>query len=287
MENIAAVVVTYNRKELLYHNLISLINQTEKLDAIILVDNGCTDGTKSYLEKKGIIDNEKIKYIRLEDNLGGSGGFYYGLKYAYDNNFEWIWGMDDDAIPYDNSVEKLKQSICEYSNIKAFWSNVVHIKNDNPKKYFDIKEANSWMFVGFAINKEIIQKVGLPRKDFFIYHDDSEYFKRIRENGYKIMISGQSLVYHKDWTNRNFKTKSLIFKDLKLAEQKGWRTYYRIRNGLLMYSYFDKRKYYNLYLSFKDLIKYIIFKKNDNIKFTLKGLFHGLLGISGKKVEPF
>ena len=44
-EKIAAVVVTYNRKELLFQCLDALLKQTYPLDAIYIIDNASTDGT--------------------------------------------------------------------------------------------------------------------------------------------------------------------------------------------------------------------------------------------------
>ena len=49
----AAVIVTYNRKELLEENIKALLDQSEKLNKIFIIDNNSTDGTKSYLEQKG------------------------------------------------------------------------------------------------------------------------------------------------------------------------------------------------------------------------------------------
>ncbi len=48
-------------------------------------------------------------YINQE-NLGGAGGFYTGMKYMYDNGYEWLVMMDDDGIPDKNEIKNLIQS---------------------------------------------------------------------------------------------------------------------------------------------------------------------------------
>jgi GT2 family glycosyltransferase len=48
MKDITAVVVTYNRKELLIRCINSLRKQTVRLNDIIVVNNGSTDGTKEW-----------------------------------------------------------------------------------------------------------------------------------------------------------------------------------------------------------------------------------------------
>ena len=68
-EKIAAVVVTYNRKDLLKECLDALLNQTRPLDSIILIDNASTDGTPEFLKEKGYLDNPKIHVGVLNNNV--------------------------------------------------------------------------------------------------------------------------------------------------------------------------------------------------------------------------
>lgn len=126
-ETVCAVVVTYNRKELLLECLASLLDQTKPLDAIYLIDNASTDGTPEVLLDNGYlskipdkvidvpweltIDNNKksikIHYVRMHKNTGGAGGFYEGIKRAHQNGYNWLWIMDDDAEPHSDSMEIL------------------------------------------------------------------------------------------------------------------------------------------------------------------------------------
>jgi len=106
-EKIAAVVVTYNRKDLLKECLDALLNQTRPLDSIILIDNASTDGTPEFLKEKGYLDNPKIDYVRLPENTGGAGGFHEGVKRGYEKGYDWLWLMDDDALPEKSSLNNL------------------------------------------------------------------------------------------------------------------------------------------------------------------------------------
>ena len=56
--NIVAIVVTYNRKKLLKECLESLLDQTIKLDRIIVIDNNSSDNTFEYLEENGMLKNK-------------------------------------------------------------------------------------------------------------------------------------------------------------------------------------------------------------------------------------
>ena len=78
-KKIAAIIVTFNRKDLLVECIDNLKKQTIKLSEIIVVNNNSNDGTKEILTTiKG------ITVINLEKNIGGAGGFNIGLRYAYE-----------------------------------------------------------------------------------------------------------------------------------------------------------------------------------------------------------
>lgn len=73
MNTIAAVVVTFNRKELLKENIEALIKQTYKEFDIFIIDNASTDGTEESIRE--YIQSNKIKYVNTGKNLGGARGF--------------------------------------------------------------------------------------------------------------------------------------------------------------------------------------------------------------------
>ena len=102
-EDISIVIVTYNRLEWLKKSLEKVLNQTEKFKEIIIVNNASNDGTKEYLNTI-----KEIKVLNMNSNLGGSGGFYAGMKYFIDNKFEgWLTIMDDDCLIEEKFVEKI------------------------------------------------------------------------------------------------------------------------------------------------------------------------------------
>jgi GT2 family glycosyltransferase len=280
-ETIAAVVVTYNRKDLLRECLSALLNQTRKPDSIIIMDNASTDGTPEML-KKEFLRKKIFDYVRLKTNTGGAGGFHYGMKRAYEKGFDWIFGMDDDAIPFKDSIENFFKN--KTKNGKVFWSNVVHSKNLSSNKLKGTEKIASWMFVGFWIRKDLIKKVGFPRKDFFIYHDDSEYLKRIKKYEREVYKINDSLIYHRDWLNLNKVSRDFILFKLKKPSIAAWKVYYIIRNDLLSYSYLEPQKYVAFWKNLIFGAEYILIKRGY-FKSVFWGIMHGLLNISGKNTK--
>ena len=107
-KKVIAVVVTYNRKELLKECIEALLNQNYKNCDVLVVDNASTDGTENYI--KPLLDSKRVIYKNTGSNLGGAGGFNYGLKMAYALKYEFFWLMDDDTMPYNNALEELMKA---------------------------------------------------------------------------------------------------------------------------------------------------------------------------------
>lgn len=265
--SVSAVVVTFNRKELLIKCIQALLNQTNPLQSIIIVDNNSTDKTEELLLQEGYIENlppqnkktiqeknvqdTKIKYIRLPENLGGAGGFYEGVKTAYEDNYDWIWVMDDDAYPTTTCLENLKPYYNEENTVALAslkvdmednilyhhrgYFNFTHglpiqehiTKQDTQKETTDIDMAS---FVGLLIKKEAVTKIGYPKKEFFIHADDLEYCIRLRSQG-KIKLINKSIIKHAEGSVQGTYKKSFLGKQVnRRPYNKLWINYYMQRN---------------------------------------------------------
>lgn len=296
-ETICAVVVTYNRKQLLLECLESLLRQTHPLDVIYLIDNASTDGTPELLKEKGYISEilspkdapaekdfaigeVKIHYVRMDENTGGAGGFYEGLKRGYKKGYDWIWAMDDDAVLAPEALARVLET-ARRNNDKCFWSNC----DDDVDFAGPTKEVDYWLFVGAFIHRSVIEKVGLPRKDFFIYHDDNEYAHRILKHGYKIIKVRDSIIRHADFLARESYEKTVFGREIWVPKLSDWKLYYYIRNGLLKYSYKDIDKYKMVYRTVQLGLKILLVNKVQ-FPIFLVAFFHGMIGRTGKTVNP-
>lgn len=107
MNRTIAVVVTYNRRELLVECLDALEGQEEASCDILVVDNASTDGTEQLMWKKVQEAPERIFYDRLSSNSGGAGGFNAGMRHAAEMGYAYIWVMDDDTIVHPDTLKTL------------------------------------------------------------------------------------------------------------------------------------------------------------------------------------
>jgi len=179
---ICAVVVSYNRKDLLIECLEALLKQTRPIEGIYIIDNESTDGTPEILKDRGYItemppdnlkeawekefevenltDKNKVKiyYVRMDKNTGGAGGFYEGVKRGYERGYDWLWLMDDDAEPKFDALEKTfsymqTKGVVVISNLKVSkdgspqyihrgWKDICNINNTVVKYITDSDITN-------------------------------------------------------------------------------------------------------------------------------------------------
>ena len=219
MQNkIAAVIVTYNRKKLLEKCIRHIFQQSvQGVDALV-IDNASTDGTQDMI-KTQFGDNKNVKYINTGSNLGGAGGFSFGIKQAVQQKYEYLWIMDDDTIPEVTALEEfLKADQLLHGNYGflssyAKWidgspceMNVpcVSVKwRENIAGQFEnsMIRLESASFVSLFMKAEVVRKVGLPIKEFFIWGDDVEYTKRISKL-YPCYFVYKSQVVHEMGSNK-------------------------------------------------------------------------------------
>ena len=204
---ITAVVVTYNRLELLKENIVALRKQIASNLHILVVDNNSTDGTRDYL--KGQEGND-LECLFLDENLGGAGGFFYGMKKAYEDGADGIWIMDDDTIPKEDALDKPLEADKKLNHNYGFLASDVRWVDGSPCVMNQVHKIGNKMetydridtatFVSLLIPRETIEKIGLPIKEYFIWGDDKEYTLRISDLFPSYFIP-QSGVIHKMKTN--------------------------------------------------------------------------------------
>ena len=282
----ATVVVTYNRKKLLQENIEALLKQTvrDTLE-IIIIDNASTDGTFEAI--KDYIDNNEIVYINTGSNLGGAGGFQYGIRYAAEHDYEFVWVMDDDCIPNENALEKFYEADKKlegnygFLSSKVLWKDL-NICNMNIQRRTLTKNLNNFRqelipavmasFVSLFIKTTIVKKVGLPIKEFFIWTDDWEYTRRISRE-YSCYVVSNSTVIHKSVSNIG----ANIYND---SPERLERYNYLYRNDVYLYRREGLKGFVYEFFRLSAHILRVIFQAKNNkfkrIQYILKGTNEGL-----------
>ncbi|MCK5491011.1 MAG: glycosyltransferase family 2 protein [Candidatus Pacebacteria bacterium] len=290
------ILLNWNNEE----DTIECIESLKKINynnyKIIVVDNGS--------EKESILKIEKQYFdlciIKNENNLGFAGGNNIGIKYAINNNADYVLLINNDTIVDENFLTELVEvgetdekngllgsKIYFHSEKNLIWSaggKVNWLKNKGTHigldeiddgQYDEIKEVDYLTGCCLLIKREVIEKIGVLEEDYFLYYEDTDFSLRAQNVGYKCIYVPASKIYHK--ISRSTKPGSASY------------IYYHVRNGLVMAkrtgSSLNKIILYPccLILFLKQIVKIIFIpQKRPWAKAVLRGLKDFLLGRMGK-----
>ena len=292
------VIVTYNRLDKLKIALKCYENQTFLPKKLIVVNNASNDGTFEYL-REWLKNNTNIdkEVINLDNNTGGSGGFYYGLKKAIKYDLDYVWVSDDDAFPNEDSFQIANQFLISKTNenISAICGTVMNRGNIDvvhrrrlkkvlgfivqtfvsKKEYVkDNFELNLFTYVGTFISVKKMKKVGITKKDYFIYCDDSEHSYRLSTVG-KIYCVPKITIVHDGPLNNS-------------KDGVNWKLFYGIRNSIDFVKSDFKKVYFYTYrvyfiLKYYAMITFLWSNKFEGYKLVNAAVKDGSKGILGLK----
>lgn len=293
---ICAVVVTFNRKELLLRTLKGLYEQTLPVHSIVVIDNASTDGTNELLQQSGYLDKPNLFYHKLAINTGGAGGFYEGTKIAHQSDIDWIWMMDDDGYPAQSCLEAL----LEYQDRYDFYGPLVLSDQDkttlsfpitlptskkiirNKEQLNSISLANKVLsdvlipFNGVLLRSSLVTTIGYPLAKFFIWGDDIEYTKRAKKTGARIATITSIEFYHPTAPNLG---SPMFFGKMQFNDTDSMiKLYCLCRNNT-----FNLKIYHGDFLALLFIVKTLWFysftrPSLTKLRFCLRGLFDGFVG---------
>jgi GT2 family glycosyltransferase len=236
--------MAFNSARVLPRQIDTLLRQTRALQEIIVVDNASTDGTRALLAER----YPQVKVIRMPENLGASGAWAAGISYAaLEKRHEWIWSFDDDSVPKDDALEALLRGIESLRNADTeagivaslathrdtaicyppfFWRDGPVMPSADLLKQ-PVLFADVVMASGCMVRRDVVEKIGLPRADFFMDFFDTEYCLRARSHGYKIAVITSSELCHELGNARWVRFPG--YSRLR-AGYPPWRRYYLARN---------------------------------------------------------
>jgi len=259
--SVASVTVAYNAARVLRRQIEALRRQTHGLQEIIVVDNASTDGTSEMVAEL----YPQVTVLKMPENLGAAGAWVAGLSYAaLRKHHDWIWSFDDDSVPGADSLDRLFGGIGSLNGGQAeigmiapmavhqqtrtyypplFWRDGF-VRPSTEQMRQPLWFADLVMTSGSLIRREVVEKIGLPRADFFMDFFDYEYSLRARAHGYKIaVVSGAELAHEVG----NARMVWLPSQSRLWTSYAPWREYYNTRNltyaGWYLYPNFGTKRF--------------------------------------------
>lgn len=279
--NCLIVIVTFNRCSDLKVCVEALRGQSYSSISILVVNNGSTDGTRAWL------DEQKDLIVIHQENLGGAGGFYTGMKYMYENNYEFLVMMDDDGIPDANEIAELisayptitkkecKDAIVnalvidkdDHEHVSFLWARGV----DRSNKVVDlIKESyfeGIHPFNGTLVPRTVIEKIGFIKKEMFIWGDEKEYMARAVHNGIGLYTVTKAIHYHPKEKGKKGNIIPFVSKYQILVKPKSRSHFYYRNEGFIYNTYPEKRSKKKLFWCAQVMYNLFHFQIGEMIKF--------------------
>ncbi len=238
---VVAVVVTWNRRDLLLESLAGLDTQTLPLTKVVVVDNASTDGTGEMLDADVHAAREVVHLTR---NVGGAGGFAAGIERALTHQPDLVWLLDDDTVPTPTAAERLVEAWLAYEGerrpalmaSRVVWTDGRDHPMNTPRTKpgassgelaaaaaVGCTPVRSASFVSVMCDADVVRARGMPVADYFLWNDDFEYSTRLIRDGVGLHCA-DSVVVHK--------TNTFGSTDV----DPGPRFFYEVRNKVWMFT---------------------------------------------------
>jgi GT2 family glycosyltransferase len=287
---VAAVVVTRNRPALLKRCLEAIDSQTYPISQLVVVDNASDEPTREFLA--GEIRRRRVDFhlIRLEENTGGAGGFHEGMRAALPLSCTHMWLMDDDCEPEPEAMAELVAATAIVGEDAVLGSNIFDLNGEcinvqpisqragvNSMAQYaahlgdSLLEMAALTFVSFLVSTELVRKVGLPLKEFFIWSDDAEYSFRLARFT-KLYQVGKSKTKHL----KSGDASQRIYKEQEPGKIKQYHWFYRNRIfvGFKYDGIMAKSSFQFFFRSFRDI--FLSIKSGKFVLLKCKTIIYGL-----------
>ena len=268
-DKITVVINTFNSEDKIHQCLSSIPSETR----IIVIENSDNSGFKKKLEK----NYSNVQCILTGDNLGYAKGNNLGLS-KVTSKFALV--LNPDAILENNTIDQFlitAKNFTDFSIIGPAKQNE-HIDFDDNKEKSQVFQVDKLKGFALFLNLEKFKNIGFFDENFFIYLEEIDLCKRLKNNNKKIYLDKKVIVHHIGGSSHNEK----INFEMELSRNWHWmwstfyynKKHFGFINSLIKVS----RKF------FSSLIKMIFFtiifeNKKRKIYFQrLSGLFNSIIG---------
>jgi GT2 family glycosyltransferase len=212
---VAVVMVNYGQWELTRRALDSLRASSGVDLSMTLVDNCSPGGVPRWVGEL-----EDIRFRRLPENVGFAGGNNAGFSLSEEDDAEYTFFLNNDAMVEPGTVAALADFLREHgeagvaapavylasdrSNLWSAGGNLTRwrMRFRRPDLEEDLFLKGRGMDVDFVsgcalmIRSGLFRELGGFREDFFMYYEDAEFCWRAREAGRRVMVVPSAAVYH-------------------------------------------------------------------------------------------
>lgn len=297
MNTTGIVICNYNKSEYVRKCVASLLAQTMTERDIFVVDNASTDDSVDVLRNQY---GNRITILQNEENLGGAGGFDRGLEHCLSVGYEYILLVDNDTCFAPDALEIMHSFLETHEDVGMCGASILYMGNPDyiqeiggmiDYRHHEVRpnyrnqkisdelpgevECDFLAACALLVKREVVEKIGIMRRDYFVYWDDIEWARRCLDAGYRLVALRDAHVWH-NWS-ANAVTKFNAFSE-----------YYGRRNKLRFFATYIEDKDIDLFIdhTLRNMFNIIYghYRKGafDEMKMTLYALDDVMHSVWGK-----
>ena len=304
---ITSITVAFNADPMLLAR--QLVALQDKVDKIIIVDNGSVPSVKSGLSQPEIAATltgaPHIDFVELNENGGIAAGFNVGIEAARKQGAELVLLMDHDSVPATDMVSKLYagylQAVAagaasnvaaigprivdtrdaqEFPFIRLGWFRNLHIRCGGKQE--NLVASDLLISSGTLFSIDAFDRIGKFDETLFIDNVDLEWCCRARARGFLLYGVCNAQLDHRLGDRRR-----VVLGHFILVVHSPLRMYYQTRNRILLY----RRDYIPLRWALKDFLRMVarfaatlafVAPRGQYLRMTILAMRDGILNRGGR-----
>lgn len=221
---VAVVVLNYKGIEDTVKCIASLSEQTYKNFVIVAVENGSHDGSDKKFKDLEKLYGEKLITLYNNKNLGFDGGVNTGIRWAMNNNYDYVALFNNDAVADKKWLHTLVtaagrhdagittgllllgdgKKIDSSGELYSKWG-LPFPRGRNTKTALAPHSEFVFGATGGAslFSIEMLREIGIFDEDFFAYYEDNDISFRAQLAGWKVYYVKSAIAYHNQGSTAN------------------------------------------------------------------------------------
>jgi len=295
---VIVLILSYNGKHLLEESISSYLENTYPNFEVVVIDNGSNDGTKEFVEKS----YPTVRVLRSEKNLKYSGGFNFGLNYAFNEIKADFVVISNNDVRADKKVIEELVKVALINKKIGFVTGKVYFYDEPSrlqtvgKKYDPIRwngghignrEIDQGQYdrieeryfaddIFILVSRKLYETVGGYDTEFAFQSEEYDWQARAKKHSFKIMYTPYAKIWHKE--------------SATIGKASAFKLYYDARNPMIVILKHKSPDFFRIFFwkHFKEItVSFLISVKRFNFKVSLalwRGFFSALLwGIKENK----
>lgn len=230
--DVSVIIVSWNVRDIVNECIRSIIDQSNCALEIIVIDNDSSDGSADLIADT----YPHVRLIRNSQNLGFAAANNQGLEIA---NGRFVLLLNPDTIVWDGAIDKMlswaetQESLgCAGCQIYESETEIQRTSFKDPSPYILFLVASGihrfWRFwkplgepeyswwdrtserevdvisgMFMLVPRKVVDEIGPMDPAFFVYSEEADWCRRIRNAGYRCIYTPIAKVLHCDGGNKS------------------------------------------------------------------------------------